>query len=253
MIDLLFECRKRSLKIKFKIQNFEESTFSAPLDRVNQFLTQVKKFIPKYEHLKILDLGCGDGLFLSELVRIRKNLKCFGIDMSKTNINCAVLRFSNGENQISFSQGDYMNYKQKNFDVIISFSTLHLIDRNIEMIFRKISNDLKKGGRLIFSSPSHCCYNIILIKLKTFLRMIRCEQLDRFAYIIAKLLYGQKMQNRMIKERISYLYIIPNFLVGSKFLEKLKSRVKFELIDSLLFPQVSIMQPKHVTFVLKKV
>jgi 2-polyprenyl-3-methyl-5-hydroxy-6-metoxy-1,4-benzoquinol methylase len=203
--------------------------------------------------LKILDLGCGDGLFLSELIQVRKNLKCFGIDMSKTNINFALLRFSDGDNQLSYSQGDYMNYKEKDFDVIISFSTLHLIDRNNEIIFRKISNDLKKGGMLVFSSPSNCFYNIILIKLKIFLRMIRSASLDQFAYVVAKLLYGQKMQNRMIKERIKYLYITPNFLVGRKFLEKLKFKYKLELIDSLRFPHLSIMQPKHVTFVLKKV
>lgn len=253
MIDLHFECRGRSSRIKFKIQNFEESTFSAPLDRVNQFISQVTKFIPEYEHLKILDLGCGDGLFLSELVRVRKNLKCFGIDKSKANIDFALLRFSNGNGKNSYSQGDYMNYKQKDFDVIISFSTLHLIDRDNEIIFRKISKDLKEDGILIFSSPSNCFYNIILIKLKIFLRMIRCASLDQFAYVVAKLLYGQKMQNRMIKERINYLYVTPNFLVGSKFLENLKYKVKLELIDSLRFPQLSIMQPKHVTFVLKKV
>jgi hypothetical protein len=83
--------------------------------------------------------------------------------------------------------------------------------------------------------------------------MIRSASLDQFAYIVAKLLYGQKMQNRMIKERIKYLYITPNFLVGRKFLEKLKFKYKLELIDSLRFPHLSIMQPKHVTFVLKKV
>ena len=85
-----------------------------------------KKLVKNYslnENSKILEIGCGKGYLLYEIKKIVKNVKLYGLDISRYAIN-------NAKNEIkkNIKIGDInkkMNFKNKFFDLVISINTLH--------------------------------------------------------------------------------------------------------------------------------
>ena len=86
-----------------------------------------KKLINFYrlkKNAKILDIGCGKGFLLYEIIKLRPDLDITGVDISNYALKLAI-----GKEKINF------NYKNKYFDLVISIGTLH----NLEIY------DLKKS------------------------------------------------------------------------------------------------------------
>ena len=100
---------------------------------------------------KILDLGCGPGLYTSQLSK--KGHLLTGIDFSKTSINYAIKTADKEKLNVEYIYKNYMAIEYENcFDLITliycDFGVLALNDQNI--LLNKIFKALKKGGKLIF-------------------------------------------------------------------------------------------------------
>lgn len=121
------------------------------------YIQKVHKIIQnmsQFEKVKILDIGCGSGIWTKKLFDIF-NSEIIGIDISETQI---MLAKKNVPQINNFLCKDIMEieFSLNNFDIIISlFSIIHLSQEEQLRIFPKIYNWLKPGGLLLLNlSPN---------------------------------------------------------------------------------------------------
>lgn len=105
------------------------------------------KLLGNIEGKKILDLGCGPGLYTKEL--IKRGAKVKAMDISEEEIKIA-----QKENpEIEFKVGDSENlpYNDKEFDIVLATLVLEHIEDWTNSL-REIKRVLNKGGIFIFST-----------------------------------------------------------------------------------------------------
>jgi ubiquinone/menaquinone biosynthesis C-methylase UbiE len=98
----------------------------------------------------IYDLGCGNGYMARVLAK--QGAKLYASDISGKLIEIA--RKKSKELSISYSVHDaldFSKYGQGMFDVVVMNMVIHYI-KDIENLFKGISNILKKNGLLVFST-----------------------------------------------------------------------------------------------------
>tara|TARA_Y100000591_G_C21617134_1_gene585888 strand:+ start:114 stop:797 length:684 start_codon:yes stop_codon:yes gene_type:complete len=85
------------------------------------------KFFHNKKIKNILDVGCGNGDFLKNLLN-DKNIKKYGIETSQDTVKLCKKRHK----KISFKKAFCHNipFKQNQFDLVVIWSVLHWIDRN---------------------------------------------------------------------------------------------------------------------------
>ena len=108
------------------------------------FKKLAKKLINTYalkNGSSILDLGCGKGFLLYEMKKILKDLKVYGLDISKY-----AIKNSRKELRKNLRHGDLnkkLPFKDKKFDLVISINTLHNL--KIEKILKCLKEIDKIG------------------------------------------------------------------------------------------------------------
>lgn len=109
----------------------------------------LKNMLPDFQGKSVLDLGCGYGwhcIYAKE--QGAKNV--IGVDLSKKMIDKA--KENSKELSIVYYQMpiEDIEFEKEQFDIIFSSLTFHYI-QNLDAIFRKINQFLKKGGSFVFS------------------------------------------------------------------------------------------------------
>ncbi|MFW0737765.1 class I SAM-dependent methyltransferase [Flavobacterium sp. T12S277] len=109
----------------------------------------LKKMLPDFQGKNVLDLGCGYGwhcIYAKE--QGAENV--IGIDLSKKMIDKAKEK-SEGVS-ITYHQMPIEDivFEKEQFDIIFSSLTFHYV-QDLEALFRKIYQYLKKGGSFVFS------------------------------------------------------------------------------------------------------
>ncbi len=110
---------------------------------------QLQKLFPDLNEKKVLDLGCGYGWHC--YYAIENGADCvLGIDCSNKMLERA--KILNGHEKISYELCDIeqYTYPESCYDVVISNLVLHYIE-DLERIYQKIYQTLKKGGHFIFN------------------------------------------------------------------------------------------------------
>lgn len=96
---------------------------------------------------KILDVGCGTGVFTKKLVETQADC-IVGIDLSDKMIEVAKSNVT--DNRVSFVTEDFDEFYSDQYDCIIIYSAYpHFLDKN--KFAEKINELLKAGGRFIIA------------------------------------------------------------------------------------------------------
>lgn len=109
----------------------------------------LKNMLPDFQGKSVLDLGCGYGwhcIYAKE----QGAKDVIGVDLSKKMIDKA--KENSKELSIAYYQMpiEDIEFEKEQFDIIFSSLTFHYI-QNLDAIFRKINQFLKKGGSFVFS------------------------------------------------------------------------------------------------------
>lgn len=108
----------------------------------------VIKLLPKINHKKILDIGCGDCSFLEKLRTKYTNNEYFGLDIVK-NKKCCDISLVN----YKIYDGKHFPEYSDTFDVIFCMHTLYHI-RSFKLFFVKVKEYLSNSGTLIITTKS---------------------------------------------------------------------------------------------------
>lgn len=103
------------------------------------------------QRLKLLDVGCASGWFLSAISSRQPQFQCFGVDVYQKAIDYGQKLHP----QISFKQADAhkLPFRQKSFDLVICTEVLeHTV--NPEKVLKELKRVTKKNGAVIVSLDS---------------------------------------------------------------------------------------------------
>lgn len=125
---------------------WRESVLGRVTDRLEQHL--ILERIKSPAGLRILDVGCGDGILTLALAR--QGAQATGVDASETMVAAALDRVEGHGVDASFkvAQTEALPFGPGTFDVVIAATVLCFIENATEPL-REMSRVLKPGGRLI--------------------------------------------------------------------------------------------------------
>lgn len=76
--------------------------------------------------MRVLDVGCGKGFLVKDLMRVCPGLECFGLDISHYALmHCE----SEVIGRLHLGSADSLPFPDKGFDCVLSINTLHNFDR----------------------------------------------------------------------------------------------------------------------------
>ncbi|MBU0712661.1 class I SAM-dependent methyltransferase [bacterium] len=134
-------------------RSFRPEAFQTSISKIVR--TETHKIL-KNIHGKILDVGCGNGIFLLEAAAdYPEQFSTFGVDMDFASLENAKLVFmDNGQNPDRFIQGDayHLPFADNTFDAVFCKNTLMNITpiTTIESLIRELHRVCKKGKYIIF-------------------------------------------------------------------------------------------------------
>src|SRR3989475_1298038 len=134
---------KEEAAVSFRDQNL--------VSRKNFALRLLQNAVPTGS--KILDVGCGAGVFTVEL--IQHGYDVWGIDLSE-----AMIKYVCETSGIQrFRVGDIENleFADNTFDAVTCLGVIEYLDRD-EAALREIWRVLKPGGKAVISTPNATCF-----------------------------------------------------------------------------------------------
>ncbi|MDF2685995.1 MAG: SAM-dependent methyltransferase [Clostridia bacterium] len=120
-------------------------------DFIDKSVEWICNVAPPDKYKKLLDLGCGPGLYTQRLAQ--KDYMVTGIDFSQRSINYAVDTANKLNLQIDYIYKNYLTIDYKDeFDVIIMIYCDYgaLSDEDRFVLLQKVYKALKPGGKFIF-------------------------------------------------------------------------------------------------------
>jgi len=160
---------------------------------------QVEQEVPT--NGKILDLGCGYGIFANYLAVCSPQRKVIGIDTDGNKIKFA----DHGIANTSFQIGDATKMHVKNLDAILLLDVLHHLNsyKDQERLIYSCMNMLKSNGRLF----------IIEVNNKPFWKLVLGRTTDALLY------FGQPVYYRYKNEMVIMLskYFGKNYMIAHQF------------------------------------
>lgn len=233
--------------------DFRDHVFSAPEGRRRLLVSVLRRHVDNETPLRVLDLGCGTGAQLLDVIAEFPRAQCVGVDISAGNIARAnaLAAASPASARPSFHCADYFDFHCLPFDVILADSVLQNLPCSTAELAGKIGVDLKPQGLLVTSIPYGCIYNHLLWVARRCFRLLRGRLLERAAEAAARVLHPS-WPRELIRERIPYLYLLPYRIDGDKLRRTFQADGGLVVVDEQAVPHVSLAQPKHRMVVFRK-
>ena len=133
--------QKKNVKIEELLQKYEDADYDSNVEAIfaaKTYVQNLQKALPKFRG-DVLDIGAGDGAFLSEAKKSFAD-KAVGIEPSSV-----AIKFNNNA-EIKLLNIAIENFKTEDkFDLVTCFQTIEHLNNPKEFL-TKISNYLLKGG-----------------------------------------------------------------------------------------------------------
>lgn len=127
---------------------------------------------------KVLEVGCGTGLFTQELAKTKNIISA--IDISPDLIARARNRVKNGDVVFSVVNAQQTNFPDGFFDFIVGSSVLHHLDAAEAL--KEFFRILRPGGRLMFTEPNMLNPQIAAQKNIPWLKRVAGDSPDETAF-----------------------------------------------------------------------
>lgn len=115
-------------------------------DRVNTVVSLINN------KSKMLDIGFGSYIVENLITQQKKNVKIYGVDISKESVIRAKKKFPHGEFQVGTILK--LPYKDKTFDLVLALEVMeHIQPHNTFKALTEVYRVLKKNGHFIVSVP----------------------------------------------------------------------------------------------------
>lgn len=113
----------------------------------------LKRYLPglAFKGKKVLEVGCGGGLFLEELAKLGG--VCTGIDPSKKSISAARKHAAQSGLKIAYkdARGEKIPFPDKSFDFVACVDVLEHVN-DLPKVIQEISRVLKPGGYFLYDT-----------------------------------------------------------------------------------------------------
>ncbi len=114
---------------------------------IKNSLNKIKK-----EKIRVLDVACGTGRILSEIVKDSR-IDYTGLDTSKEMLEVLKKKFANKKIKVVLSEGEKMPFKDESFDLTFTYHLLwHLPWEDQQKIIREMIRVTKRGGLIVFDT-----------------------------------------------------------------------------------------------------
>lgn len=132
--------------------------------RVKRRVNEILENMGTLHNPKVLELGCGVGIFTEQF--IKNGINIVSLDISHSLLKLA--KEKKGVSKILVADAELMPFKDGSFDLILGVSVLHHL--NVENALKESKRVLKKGGMIILSEPNMANPQIFLQRRINWLR-----------------------------------------------------------------------------------
>lgn len=130
---------------------YDEHQLNA-IDFAKEFYPKTASLLPKKQHAKVLDLGCGTGLELESYLKNNPSAKITGIDLAPKMLEALKNKFK--DKTIYLINGSYFDVDigENCFDAALSVESFHHFTKaQKEFLYKKIRLSLKNDGYFILT------------------------------------------------------------------------------------------------------
>ncbi len=119
-------------------------------------LDVVDKIIPKNKTYRLLEVGCGSGIYIKRACELNPLLSAVGLEVQQSVADFARenIKTWNFENRVSIENTDIRKYKSKSeFDLITFYNLIYYfpLDERVDLL-KDLGKHLKPGGELVLTS-----------------------------------------------------------------------------------------------------
>ena len=166
---------------KFIAQKGEEIwNWSSPagIVRWQRRIEMFKIFIGN-ENKKVLEVGCGTGLFTKEIAETKN--KIIAIDISPELLDIARKKIQKNNLTFLLSNACKTEFSENTFDFIIGSSVLHHL--NVDSALKEFYRILKPRGKIMFTEPNMLNPQIAIQKNISYIKKMAGDSPDETAFI----------------------------------------------------------------------
>ena len=183
------------------------------VDMFREFLGSSLNYEEGGGNKKVLEIGCGTGLFTEQLALTEHQI--VAIDISSTLLNLAKKRINRSNVVFEKEDAHKTSFGNDSFDFIVGSSALHHLDSGAAL--KEFFRILKPGGKIMFTEPNMLNPQIAVQKNIPFIKKLAGDSPDEKAFIkwsLKKILAGNGFIDIFI-ENFDFLHpAIPKFLLS---------------------------------------